>query len=61
MRLQPCRGRRDWDDFLLHVFPENLAKSIAEGQILQVAVFGVFFGIALATAERVETSGRCFG
>lgn len=38
-----------WDDFLLHVFPENLAKSIAEGQILQVAVFAVFFGIALAT------------
>jgi proton glutamate symport protein len=38
-----------WDDFLLHVFPENIAKSIAEGQILQVAVFAVFFGIALAT------------
>src|SRR5580700_9376257 len=26
-----------WDDFLLHVFPENLAKSVAENQILQVA------------------------
>ena len=38
-----------WDDFLLHVFPENLAKSVAEGQILQVAVFAVFFGMALAT------------
>jgi len=37
-----------WYEFLLHVFPENLAKSIAEGQILQVAVFAVFFGIALA-------------
>ncbi len=40
-----------WEDFLLHVFPENLAKSIAEGQILQVAVFAVFFGIALATVS----------
>ena len=40
-----------WDDFLLHVFPENIAKSIAEGQILQVAVFAVFFGIALATVS----------
>jgi proton glutamate symport protein len=38
-----------WDEFLLHIFPENIAKSIAEGQILQVAVFAVFFGIALAT------------
>jgi proton glutamate symport protein len=37
-----------WDEFLLHVFPENIAKSVAEGQILQVAVFAVFFGIALA-------------
>lgn len=40
-----------WNDFLLHVFPENLAKSIAEGQILQVAVFAVFFGVALASLD----------
>lgn len=37
-----------WDEFLLHVFPENIAKSVAEGQILQVAVFAVLFGIALS-------------
>ena len=37
-----------WQDFLVHVFPENIAKSIADGQILQVAVFAVLFGIALA-------------
>ena len=37
-----------WQDFLLHVFPENIAKSVADGQILQVAVFAVFFGLALA-------------
>jgi proton glutamate symport protein len=43
-----------WQDFLLHIFPENVAKSVAEGQILQVAVFAVFFAIALAglTPER---------
>lgn len=38
-----------WQDSLMHVFPENIAKSVAEGQILQVAVFAVFFGVALAT------------
>jgi proton glutamate symport protein len=43
-----------WDDFLLHIFPENIAKSIAEGQILQVAVFAVFFGIALATLSEAK-------
>jgi proton glutamate symport protein len=35
-------------DVILHVFPENIAKSVAEGQVLQVVVFSVFFGIALA-------------
>jgi Na+/H+-dicarboxylate symporter len=35
-------------DTILHVFPENVAKSIAEGQILQVVVFSILFGIALA-------------
>jgi proton glutamate symport protein len=40
-----------WDDFLLRIFPENLAKSIADGQILQVAVFAVLFGMALATVS----------
>lgn len=37
-----------WQDFLVHVFPENIAKSVAEGQILQVAIFAVLFGVALA-------------
>jgi Na+/H+-dicarboxylate symporter len=33
---------------ILHIFPENFAKSVAEGQILQVVVFSILFGIALA-------------
>jgi proton glutamate symport protein len=37
-----------WQEFLLHVFPENIAKSVADAQILQVAVYAVFFGIALS-------------
>jgi proton glutamate symport protein len=36
-----------WDQFLLHVFPENIAKSIAENEVLQVVVFAVLFGLAL--------------
>ena len=35
-------------DVILHVFPENLAKSVAEGQVLQVVVFTIIFAIALA-------------
>ena len=37
-----------WQSFLLNAFPENLAKSIADDQILQVAVFAVLLGIALS-------------
>lgn len=43
-----------WDQFLLHVFPENLAKSIAENQILQVAVFAVLFGLALGRVSEAR-------
>src|SRR6202166_935034 len=43
-----------WDDFLLHIFPENIAKSVAENQILQVAVFAVLFGIALARISEAK-------
>jgi proton glutamate symport protein len=34
-------------DMILHIFPENLAKSVAEGQVLQVVVFALIFGLAL--------------
>jgi len=35
-------------DIVLHAFPENIAKSVAEGQVLQVVVFSIVFAIALA-------------
>ncbi len=35
-------------DFLLHIFPENIAKAIYEGQILQIVIFSIIFGIAVA-------------
>ncbi|WBO85127.1 dicarboxylate/amino acid:cation symporter [Hymenobacter yonginensis] len=35
-------------DIILHIFPENIAKSIAEGQVLQVVVFAIIFAIGLA-------------
>jgi proton glutamate symport protein len=50
----PSTGPLRWDDFLLHVFPENLAKSIAENQILQVAVFAILFGLALGRLSETK-------
>ena len=35
-------------DIILHAFPENIAKAIADGQVLQVVVFSIIFAIGLA-------------
>jgi proton glutamate symport protein len=35
-------------EFILHIFPENIAKAIFDGQILQIVIFSIIFGIAVA-------------
>lgn len=44
----PQTQKQTFSDVILHVFPENVAKSVAEGQVLQIVVFSIIFGIALA-------------
>jgi proton glutamate symport protein len=41
-------------DVILNVFPENIAKSIADGQVLQVVIFSILFGIGLAMAPEAK-------
>lgn len=36
---------------VLHAFPENIAKSVAEDQILQIVIFSILFGIALGMVK----------
>src|SRR5271166_5255346 len=36
------------EETILHVFPENLAKSVADNAVLQVVVFSLIFAVALA-------------
>ena len=43
-----------WDDFLLHIFPDNIVKAAAENQILQVAVFAILFAIALSQLSETK-------
>lgn len=38
-------------DFFLHIFPENIAKAVFEGQVLQIVIFSIIFGIAVATVN----------
>jgi proton glutamate symport protein len=36
-----------WDQILLHVVPESVIRAMAEGDVLQIVVFSIFFAIAL--------------
>jgi len=35
-------------DVILHAFPENVAKAVAEGHVLQIVVFSLLFAVALS-------------
>jgi len=45
---------QSWQDIILHVFPENIAKAVADGEVLQVVVFSIIFGAALALVPEVR-------
>ena len=36
-----------WRDILLHLSPESVIKAMADGDVLQIVVFSIIFGIAL--------------
>jgi proton glutamate symport protein len=44
----PATHPLGWQEVLLNIFPENLAQAVAQNQVLQVAVFALLFGVALA-------------
>jgi len=44
----PTVQARTAAETILHVFPENIAKSIYEGDVLQIVIFSILFGIAVA-------------
>ncbi len=45
----PAVQQEGWQQIVLNIFPENIAQAVAQNQILQVSVFALLFGIALAT------------
>jgi len=46
--VAPPARPEGWQQILLNIFPENIAQAVAQNQILQVAVFALLFGVALA-------------
>ena len=43
----PTKAKQDWKYVILHIFPENIAKMIYEGAVLQIVVFSLLFGFGL--------------
>lgn len=39
--------KQDWKKIVQHIFPENVAKMVYEGAVLQIVVFSLIFGFAL--------------
>jgi proton glutamate symport protein len=44
----PDTPPKGWQDHIIDIFPENIVKSIFEGNVLPIVFFSVIFGIALA-------------
>jgi proton glutamate symport protein len=44
----PDAPGKTWQDHIIDIFPENIIKSIYEGNVLPIVVFSVIFGISLA-------------
>ena len=47
-------GKLSAEDTILHVFPENIAKAVADGAVLQVVVFSLIFAVALAMLSEAK-------
>jgi proton glutamate symport protein len=43
-----AQAPQTWQQIILNLFPNNIADAVAQNQILQVAVFSILFGAALA-------------
>jgi proton glutamate symport protein len=39
---------KTWDQILLHTVPESVIRAMADGDVLQIVIFSIFFAIALS-------------
>ena len=49
-QIQQPGQQRTWQDIVLDVFPENIARAIADAEMLQIVVFSVLFGVGTRAA-----------
>ncbi len=54
----PPPVRQNWEEIVMHIFPENIAKSVYNGDVLQIVVFSILFAIGLALVTRENQKRR---
>lgn len=54
MQEIPAAKTQTANEVILHIFPESIVKSMAEGDVLQVVLFSVLFGIALIMVPEAQ-------
>jgi proton glutamate symport protein len=47
----PQTAPHTWQDTILQIFPQNIARAVVEAQMLQIVVFSLIFAIALAMID----------
>jgi len=47
----PQTAPHTWQDTVVQIFPQNIARAVAEAQMLQIVVFSMIFAIALAMLD----------
>lgn len=47
----PAAAPHNWQDVVLHIFPENIIKAMYDGDVLPIVVFSVIFGMGLALVK----------
>lgn len=55
--MPPDQG---WSDMLVNFFPRNIVDSMARGEMIQVIVFAVLFGLSLSLLGKHESSIQIF-
>lgn len=47
--------------FITHIFPKSFAEAMANNEILQILIFSIFFGSALAYVNHLQQNGSIIG
>lgn len=50
----PAVTPKGWEDHIVDIFPENIIKSVYEGNVLPIVLFSVIFGISMALLNETK-------